>query len=344
MFYDVNIIKDAKLPCISFKTNPKPLVKNTINLESSLYHRKPKANAKTLVEFSSPNIAKPFHVGHLRSTIIGSFISNLKEYLGHDVIRLNYLGDWGTQFGFLKLGVDLKQFSNDDMERDPIKHLYEAYVYANKLAQTDPNINQKARDIFARLEQGNAKDLEQWKLFRQYTVNELVNTYKRLNVAFTKYDWESMYDSNAIQDVITLLLNKNLLKTDDDGRKYVQVHDRKVTVVKSDGSSLYLSRDIAAALDRNSTYKFDNMYYVVDNAQTDHFIALFDVLKHVDTDLYKKCQHIKYGRIKGMSTRKGEVVFLEDILDEAKDIMFKRQLEASSKYTVCSTRKEMCVQ
>lgn len=331
LFYDVHINTQVKYPYVCFKTSTKDFIKHTLNLQSQLYLQRPKIGVKTLVEFSSPNIAKPFHVGHLRSTIIGSFIANLKDFLGHDVIRLNYLGDWGTQFGFLKLGVDLLNINDDEMRKSPIELLYKAYVHANKLAQEDNTINDRAREVFAHLEQGGAEDMEKWHLYRTYTVDELIQVYKRLNVEFQEYHWESMYDRKSIHNIIKLLETKNILKTSPDGKKYIELFNRNVTVIKSDGSSLYLSRDIAAALDRHTKYNFDNMYYIVDNAQTDHFVALFETLKQIDTSLYEKCKHVKFGRIRGMSTRKGDVVFLSDILDEAKDVMYKRQLESPSK-------------
>ncbi|XP_026474895.1 probable arginine--tRNA ligase, mitochondrial [Ctenocephalides felis] len=254
LFYDVHINTQVKYPYVCFKTSTKYFIKHTLNLQSQLYLRRPKT--------------------------------------GHDVIRLNYLGDWGTQFGFLKLGVDLLNINDDEM-----------------LSTEDSTISDRAREVFARLEQGGAEDMEKWHLYRTYTVDELIQVYKRLNVEFQEYHWESMYDRKSLHDVIKLLETKNILKTSPDGKKYVELFNRNVTVIKSDGSSLYLSRDIAAALDRHTKYNFDNMYYIVDNAQTDHFVALFETLKQIDTSLYEKCKHVKFGRIRGMSTRKGDVVF-----------------------------------
>lgn len=290
--------------------------------------KKPK---KIVIDYSSPNIAKPFHVGHLRSTIIGNFIGNINTYLHEKVVRINYLGDWGTQFGLLKVGVDLAKYSEEQIKQNPIQLLYEAYVQANKLAETDDKINDKAKIAFTLLEQGNPEEIRKWEKYREYTVEELKKLYQRLGVTFDEYHWESMYGSRQIINIMKDLESRGILISDETGKKFVSVLDRKVTVVKSDGSSLYLTRDIAAVLDRYSRYSFDQMIYVVDNSQTDHFRALNGILEQMDTPFKNSCRHVKFGRIKGMSTRKGNIVFLKDILDEAKEKMHQQQIESLSK-------------
>ncbi|XP_044734606.1 probable arginine--tRNA ligase, mitochondrial isoform X2 [Chrysoperla carnea] len=257
-------------------------------------------NEKLVVDFSSPNIAKPFHLGNLRSTIIGNFISNLNTYLGNSVTRLNYLGDWGTQFGFLNVGLDILNLQNEELAKDPINLLYKAYVTAHNLSKTNPEIVDKARNIFSDLE--NGKDLERWKLLKEFTTNELELTYNRLGVKFDHYDWESMYGSQKFQTVVDVLKTNDLLKTDYQGRQIIEFGDRNIPILKSDQSSLYISRDILAAIDRYERFKFDRMLI----------------------------GHVKFGRVRGMSTRKGSAVFLNDILDEAKDLMLKKQIESST--------------
>lgn len=285
-----------------------------------------------IVEFSSPNIAKPFHVGHLRSTIIGNFIANLNWFLGHNVTRLNYLGDWGTQFGYLNLGVKLKGFTDQDIEEKPIERLYEAYVAANTAGEQDPEIHEKAKLIFRDLENGSFRDLAQWEQYRRFTVDELVHLYDRLNVNYDEYHWESMYGQSAVVDVITQMKTAGVLQNEPDGRLVAVVQGRRVPVVKSDGTTLYLTRDIAAFKDRFDRYNFDEMFYVVDNGQNDHFTALFSIVEQMKLDCSGRGKHIKFGRIKGMSTRKGTVVFLKDILDEAKEIMKEKQIQSKSEY------------
>lgn len=286
---------------------------------------------KIVIDFSSPNIAKPFHAGHLRSTIIGNFIANVNKYFNNHVTKINYLGDWGTQFGILQYGLKEKNIDLNKLKSDPIKKLYEAYVHANKLSSTDENIKTQARKYFSDIEQGNT-NLENWKKIREVTIMELEKIYKRLNIHFDGYHWESDYNGGAIKHLLESLEKQNIIKTDELGKKVAKVKDKHVTVVKSDNTTLYISRDIAALLDRYQRYKFEKMLYVVDNSQTDHFAAVFDIVKSVNPECANSCEHVKFGRIKGMSTRTGNVVFLNDILDEAKKKMFEKQQLSKSKY------------
>ncbi|CAH0717437.1 unnamed protein product, partial [Brenthis ino] len=301
----------------------KSFLENTVQEESKI---KPK---KIVIDFSSPNIAKPFHVGHLRSTIIGNFIANINEYFGNDVVKLNYLGDWGTQFGLLQYGLQSNNISIDQLSKNPIKYLYNVYVDANKLSLVDENVQIEAKKYFSNIEQGRT-NLENWNKIRKITIEELEKIYQRLGIKFDVYHWESNYNGEAIKSIIEKLEQQNIITTDTFGKKVAIVNNREVTVLKSDNSTLYLSRDIAALLDRYERYKFDSMLYVVDNAQTDHFTAVFDIVRRVNIECTKGCKHIKFGRIKGMSTRSGNVVFLNDILDEAKQKMYDKQLESKN--------------
>ena len=270
-------------------------------------------------------------MGHLRSTIVGNFISNLFEFLSCNVTRLNYLGDWGTQFGLLQVGLDICGYTEPMIKQNPMNLLYLAYVEANKQAETDPQIAAKARDIFQRLENGSNEIMDKWSIFRKYTVQELQNVYERLGVRFDDYNWESSYSAKDIGSVIELLNTSGILKVDKEGRQVVEIdHETNVSVLKSDGSTLYLTRDIAAAIDRHEKYDFSQMLYIVDTAQSYHFTSLFGVLSKMKFPWASSLKHVKFGRIRGMSTRKGTVVFLNDILDECRDIMTIKQEESPS--------------
>lgn len=286
-------------------------------------------NEKVVVDYSSPNIAKPFHVGNFRSTIIGNFIANLYEHFHYQVVRITYLGDWGTQFGLLQVGLDDMKISDEDLKENPIELLYKAYVHANKIAESDTNTSLEARNAFTQLEQGNdLNSIKRWESIRQYTVDELAKTYKRLGIVFDEYKWESTYNAEVLKPVLETMHAKGLVKIVD-GKQVVDLPSgRQVTVLKSDGSSLYLTRDIAAALDRYSQHHFSCMLYVVDSSQTDHFVALKHILSALGWDWARNVEHVKFGRIKGMSTRKGQVVFIRDILDEAKLRMQEKQAQS----------------
>ena len=220
-----------------------------------------------------------------------------------------------------------------DLENDAIRKLYEVYVWANKKAEEDPSIHERAKEIFSKMEQGDDELLKSWELFRKVSIDDLQKVYARLNVTFDEYHGESMYTASECSAVIQMMDERGLLETLDDGRKVFHVNPKqKVTVLKSDGSSIYLSRDIVGAIDRYKRYEFTRSYYVVDNSQSDHFTALFSILGQLGFDWAENMRHIKFGRIQGMSTRKGTAVFLQDLLDEAQTIMKQKQDEASSKY------------
>lgn len=288
-------------------------------------------NKNIIVEFSSPNIAKPFHIGHLRSTIIGNCIANLNSFFQNQVTKINYLGDWGTQFGYVYIGMKMANIDNIEMQTDPIKTLYTAYVNANKLAKDDPSINESAKEIFRQLELEDNEVYKNWESIKQFTVLELERTYKRIGVTFDRYDWESMYTAKKINKIIDKMGEMQLLKLDNENRKVMPLSEGKsVPIIKSDGTSLYISRDIAAAIDRFERNKFDAMYYIVENSQTDHFTNLIQILNKMNLPWVDRLKHVKFGRVHGMSTRQGTVVFLEDILNKAKEIMKQKQLDAKT--------------
>lgn len=284
-----------------------------------------------IVEFSSPNIAKPFHVGHLRSTIIGNYIANINSYVENNVKRINYLGDWGTQYGLIQLGINMIDIDENEMRKNPIKSLYMAYVTANKLAETDSSILDRARKIFNDLENGTGVTYEQWKMFKQYTVEELTRVYNRIGITFDEYHWESMYNIKNIEKIVTLMEKMQLLIKDDQNRKVINLDNEKsIPIIKSDGSTLYIARDIAAAVDRFEKNNFDYMYYVVDNTQASHFANLSEILKRMQMPWVERLKYVKFGRLHGMRTRKGNMIFLEDILNTARDIMKQKQMDSHS--------------
>lgn len=318
---------------------------------SVVYHQKADygstsdyAGKKVLVEFSSPNIAKPFHAGHLRSTIIGNFLRNLYKKLGADTTAINYLGDWGTQYGVLALGF--KQFGDEaKLAENPIKHLFEVYVAANKVVE-DQNAASKAasgkessafrdeaRAYFKRMEDGDEEALGLWRRFRDLSIVDYKKVYERLNVHFDVYSGESQMTSGMIGAVETLEA-KGLMQSDEKGARIVDLKKYKANVAvikKSDGATLYITRDLAAAKARMDEYKFDKCIYVVAAAQDLHFQQLFKMLELMGYEWADpkqgRLEHVNFGMVLGMSTRKGTVVFLEDILNEARAVMLEKMKE-----------------
>lgn len=326
--------QESKIPLVNFHVNVGYYMSGLLGeilgtLEEEYVSKKlfSLPSERIIIEFSSPNIAKPFHVGHLRSTIHGNFLSNLFQSIGHDVKRLNYLGDWGTQFGFLQFGLDQQWFSWDEISKKPIQLLLDIYVRANAMAEKDENVSVTARNLFQQLESGDERLSKIWNEIRRYTVTELRQMYARLGVKFDEFNWESQYGIKELGTVLEALEKSGHLLTTAEGKKVVRLNDqRTVTLVKSDGSSLYLTRDLAAAIDRRQRFPFRRMFYVVDNAQSDHFVALKSLLRCMNQDWASDIEHVKFGRIKGMSTRKGTAVFLTDLLDEAHIRMKAKQM------------------
>jgi len=288
-------------------------------------------NKKIIVEFSSPNIAKPFHAGHLRSTIIGGFISNLYEKLGWDVIRMNYLGDWGKQFGLLAVGFD-RYGDENKLAKDPIHHLFEVYVRINKDIEEEgdslpleESTNGKAREYFKKMEDGDEEALKIWKRFRELSIEKYIATYARLNIKYDVYSGESQVSRDSMKKALEIFNEKGLTH-EDKGAVLIDLTKfnkklGKTIVQKSDGTTLYLTRDVGAAMDRYEKYHFDKMIYVIATQQDLHTAQFFEILKQMGFDWAKTLQHINFGMVQGMSTRKGTVVFLDNILEETKEKM-----------------------
>ncbi|XP_019298368.2 probable arginine--tRNA ligase, mitochondrial isoform X2 [Panthera pardus] len=319
---------------VNFKINRELLTKTVLQqvikdgskygLNSELFSGLPQK--KIVVEFSSPNVAKKFHVGHLRSTIIGNFIANLKEALGHQVTRINYLGDWGMQFGLLGTGFQLFGYE-EKLQSNPLQHLFEVYVQVNKEAADNKNVAKSAHEFFQRLELGDMQALELWQKFRDLSIEEYVRIYKRLGVHFDEYSGESFYREKS-QEVLKLLDSKGLLQKTIKGTAIVNLSGNGdpssiCTVMRSDGTSLYATRDLAAAIDRMDKYNFDTMIYVTDKGQKKHFQQVFQMLQIMGYDWAERCQHVPFGVVQGMKTRRGEVTFLEDVLNEIRSRMLQ---------------------
>ncbi|KAI8148641.1 hypothetical protein BJV82DRAFT_592806 [Fennellomyces sp. T-0311] len=323
-------------PFLNFRINPKILVQKTLSLAGKLgfdYGKNNLGNGKrAIVEFSSPNIAKPFHAGHLRSTIIGSFIKNVYDANGWDAISMNYLGDWGKQYGLLAVGF--ARYGNEEaLEKDPIKHLYDVYVKINRDAEEHPEIHDEARAYFKQMEDGQEEALALWRRFRDLSIVKYREIYGRLNITFDVYSGESQVGDGM--DRAMKQLEESGLLQDSEGAKLIDLEKYKLgkTVVqKRDGTTLYLTRDIGAALERYEKYKFDKMIYVVASQQDLHLKQLFKTLELMKFEWAGKCEHINFGMVQGMSTRKGTVVFLEDILDEAQEIMHEVMRKNEAKY------------
>ncbi len=285
---------------------------------------------KILIEFSSPNIAKPFGIGHLRSTIIGNSIANISEFLGYKTIRLNYLGDWGTQFGKILLGYE--KFGNESkLLKDPINHLLSVYVRANK-----KQYEEEARQWFKRLEDGDRKAMMLWKIFRNLSLKEFEKTYKDLGIEFDVYSGESQYNKEI--KLVIEELNKNGMLKKSKGAMGVGLSEYGLgfaLIKKSDGTTIYLTRDIAAAISRYKKYKFSKMIYEVGQEQILHFKQLFKILELMGYKWSKDCVHVDHGFYlsklgKKFATRKGKTVFMKDILEETKKFA-KKEIQKRDK-------------
>lgn len=364
-----------------------------------------KGQQKVIVEFSSPNIAKPFHAGHLRSTIIGGFLANLYEAAGWKVIRMNYLGDWGRQFGLLANAFEAYG-DEEKLEKDPIGHLYDIYVEINKVSKpeedeikeltdqvklkearkaeieklkktfdggegaiaekfqsltleeedldkgikeleaeikplADKSVNEKARQYFKRLEGGDEKAIATWRRFRDLSIERYEKTYARLNIHYDVYSGESQVEmwrmDRAVDELEQSGLSENskgaiivdLTKNKDKNIKKLG----KALVKKTDGSTLYLTRDLGEAVKRHEQYNFDKMIYVVSSQQDVHVLQLFKILELMGhKNISDKCVFVNFGMVAGMSTRRGTVKFLDDILQEVGEKMHEVMKTNEKKY------------
>ena len=274
-----------------------------------------------VIDFSSPNIAKPFHVGHLRSTSIGNSLYRIFEFMGYHCIGINHIGDWGTQFG--KLIVAYKKWGNEEaVKKNLIKELVALYVKFHQEAEKDPSLNEEARSWFVRLEQGNEEARSLWRWFIDISMEEYQKVYDLLDVKFDSYAGESFYN-DKMEPVIEELKGKGLLK-ESQGAMVVDLENEGMPpclILKTDGSTLYATRDITAAIYRKSTYNFDKCIYVTGVSQSLHFKQWFKVIEKMGYDWHKDLYHVPFGTVsiggEKLATRTGKVVLLEDILSRA---------------------------
>ena len=288
---------------------------------------------KVVIDMSSPNIAKPMSMGHLRSTVIGNAIANLEKKVGYEPIRINHLGDWGTQFG--KLIEAYKLWGSEELVKaDPIAELIKLYVRFHEEAELDPTLDDKGRAWFKKLEDGDAEAVRLWEWFRSESLKEFNRVYDLLGVTFDSYNGEAFYN-DKMDVVVDMLEDANLLKVDN-GATIVDLEKYDLPpalIKKSDGATLYMTRDLAAANYRKNTYDFAKCIYVVGMEQSNHFKQLKAVLKELNLPWAETIVHIPFGLItlngKKLSTRKGKIILLEGVLKEATELALK-QIEAKN--------------
>ena len=277
---------------------------------------------KTIViDYSSPNIAKPFHVGHLRSTVIGSALYKIFEKMGYKCVGVNHLGDWGTQFGKLIEAYKLWG-SKEEVEEKGISELTSIYVKFHEEAEKDPALDDRARAWFVKMQDGDEEALTLWKWFYDISIKEFERVYEKLGVKFDYYTGESFYN-DKMAAVVDELKEKKLLK-ESNGAMIVDLEDAKMPpclIIRTDGGTLYATRDITAAIYRKKTYDFDKCIYVTAIDQNLHFAQWFKVIEKMGYDWSKDLVHVPFGLVSledgKLSTRKGKVVLMEDLLDEA---------------------------
>ncbi len=273
------------------------------------------------IDLSSPNIAKPFSMGHLRSTVIGNAIANILEKHGYRPVRINHLGDWGTQFG--KLIVAYQKWGDEErVKAEPIRELLALYIRFHEEAEKDPSLEDLGREWFKKLEDGDEEAKRLWQWFRDESLKEFKKIYDLMEIRFDSFAGEAFYN-DKMDRVVELLEAKGLL-TESEGALVVTLDEYDMPpclIKKSDGATLYATRDLAAALYRHETYDFAKALYVVGNEQRLHFQQLFKVLEKMGYEWAKEMYHIPFGMMlkdgKKMSTRKGQVVLLEEVLAQA---------------------------
>ena len=299
-------------------------VLSTVLEQKENYGRSEIGAGKTIViDYSSPNIAKPFHVGHLRSTVIGNALYQIHRALGYHCVGVNHLGDWGTQFG--KLIVAYKNWgSAEAVERDGIQELMRIYVKFHDEAEAHPErgLDDEARLWFVKMQEGDAEALKLWKWFYDISIKEFERVYEMLGVKFDAYTGESFYN-DKMDAVVEELKEKHLLK-ESEGAMIVDLEDKNMPpclIIRKDGGTLYATRDITAALYRKKTYNFDKCLYLTALDQNLHFAQWFEVIHKMGYDWYKDLIHVPFGLVSldsgKLSTRHGHVVLMEDLLNQA---------------------------
>ena len=301
-----------------------------IELAKEKYGSDNSGKGKTAVfDYSSPNVAKPFHIGHLGTTVIGHSLKKIHEFLGYNCVGINYLGDWGTQFGKLIVAYNLWG-DKDKIEANGVDELVALYVKFHQEAENDEELNQKARNEFAKLEKGDETNISLWKWFIDISLKEYKQTYKQLGIEFDSYKGESFY-TDKMPAQVQKLRDMGLLKIDQ-GASIVDLTEYNMPpclILKKDGSTLYPTRDIAAAVYRKNEYNFDKCIYVTAAGQSLHFAQWFKVVELMGYDWYNQLVHVPYGTVsingEKLATRTGNVILLKDLfataIDKVKDII-----------------------
>lgn len=312
---------------LNFYINKNTLIENTIEAIDSEKENYGKSNIgegkKVIVEYSSPNIAKPFHIGHLRNTLIGHSLYNMYKFLGYNTISINHLGDYGTQFGKMIEGYKLWG-QEYNLEENPIEELTKMYVRINDLCKTDESVLEACRNNFKKLEDGDSYCVEIWNKFKDLSLKEFNRIYEILGIDFDSWNGEAFY-SDKMDEVVDLLEKSGKL-VESEGAKIVNLEDKKLGICmikKSNDSTTYATRDLAAILYRTRTYDFDKCLYVVAYEQNLHFKQIFEVAKllGIDEKYINGLQHVAYGMVHlktgKMSTREGNVIKVNDLLSES---------------------------
>ncbi len=325
-FQNENIKKIANVgPYVNFFVNNSKLIESVLTeaIKDDFGSSHIGVGKNVVLDFSSTNIAKPFHIGHLRSTVIGNAIRNIMKHQGFNTTGVNYIGDYGTQFGMM-ISAYLKWGDENKINADPIKELLNLYVKYNKVAKEDEAYMDEARDWFDKLEKKDPTAVKLWSWFREISLKEFQRVYDLLGVKFDNFNGESFH-SQFIADALEAIDKKNLLE-ESDGAMIINLDDENlppVLIKKSNGSSTYLTRDIATAMYRKKTFDFYKNVYVVASQQKLHFEQLRAVLKKMGFDWWNDCEHVSFGMVSmkdgSMKTREGKVIFLEDVLNRAID-------------------------
>lgn len=297
-----------------------------------------------VIEYSSPNIAKPFHIGHLRSTVIGGALYKIYKFLGYNTVGINYLGDWGLQFGKVIAGISLWK-DEYDFENNEMESILKTYIRFNKEEKENPELTEMARKCFKKLEDGDKETVELWEHIRKISLENYEKTYKLLNSKFDSYNGEAYYNDKMAL-VVEELSEKGLLK-ESQGAQVVNLEEYNMPpciIITSAGTTIYATRDLAALKDRINKYDFDKLVYVVGNEQQLHFKQVFKVMELMGYEKYvSRCSHVPFGLIvdkdgEKIGSRKGNSVFLEDILNEAihkvKDIINEKNPDLKDKEEV----------
>ena len=327
--FDENIITKIEIAggYLNLFVNKEAKIKTVLEeiSQNKEYGKSEIGNGKNIiVEYSSPNIAKPFHIGHLRTTGIGQALYNIYKFLGYNVIGINHLGDYGTQFG--KMIEGYKRWGSEySFKEHPIDDLLDLYVRINELCKNDENVLNECRENFKKLENGDKYCIEIWKKFKELSLQEFQRIYNMLGTTFDSWNGEAFY-TDKMPEVIDILQKSGHL-VESNGAKIINLEDQNIStpcmIVKSNGSTTYGTRDLAAILYRARTYDFDKCLYVVGSEQDLHFRQVFGSARYLGLDekYIKGLEHISYGMIRletgKMSTREGTLIKLEDLLNEA---------------------------